>query len=141
MFTILLWWTWWQRVESFQNEKEQMFHAWQTSDEQLQQAMQTIDQMSASGEPADHQALLKAKQFYEHLLEQECPPGRVALVHYRLGKINERLGDHAAAEASYQAAIARWEKLALEWPADAVYPPQLKEGRERLQVLTARKTP
>jgi hypothetical protein len=118
-----------------------MFLAWQTSDEQLQQAMQTIDQMAANVEPTDRQALLKAKQFYEHLLEQECPPGRVALVHYRLGKINERLGDHAAAEVSYQAAIARWEKMALDWPGDAAYLPHLKEGRERLQMLSARKLP
>ena len=97
--TLILWWVWWQRAVAFQQEKEQIYHAWQKSEAELQQAMQTIDQMVAAA-PADHAepVLLKAKQFYERLLESDGPPARVALTHYRLGKIQERLGDQAAVQ-------------------------------------------
>ena len=56
-------------------------------------------------------------------------------MHYRLGKINERLGDHRAAQASYQEAIRRWEKLSQERPDHADYLDQLHEGRQRMQSL------
>jgi hypothetical protein len=140
--TLMLWWIWYQRVAEYQREKEQLVVAWQTSEDQLLQAMQTIDQMT--DQPVNPErpppALLKAKEFYLHLLEQDGPPARVALVHFRLGKIHERLGDDGAAQASYLAAIARWEKLAQEWPADPVYTSHLQDGRERLQVVSRQKS-
>jgi tetratricopeptide (TPR) repeat protein len=137
--TSILWWVWWQRAVTFQEEKQQIFHAWQKSEEQLQQAMQTIDQMAAAA-PADHPepVLLKAKHFYERILENDGPPARLALAHYRLGKIHERLGNQTAARASYQEAIARWEKLSHDWPGGGDYQLQLKDGRERLLVLSSR---
>jgi serine/threonine protein kinase len=140
--TSILWWVWWQRAVTFQEEKQQIFHAWQKSEEQLQQAMQTIDQMAAAA-PADRPepVLLKARQFYERLLENDGPPARMALAHYRLGKIHERLGDQASAQASYHEAIARWEKLSHDWPGGADYQPHLQDGRERLLVLSARGRP
>jgi serine/threonine protein kinase len=140
--TSLLWWVWWQRAITFQEEKQQIFHAYQKSEDQLQQAMQTIDQMAAAA-PADHPepVLLKAKQFYERMLENDGPPARLALTHYRLGKFHERLGDQAAAQSSYQEAIARWEKLSADWPGGGDYQPQLKDGRERLLVLSSRGRP
>ncbi len=128
---------WYQRAVTFQEEKQQIFHALQKSEDQLQQAMQAIDQMAAAA-PADHPepVLLKARQFYERLLEHDGPPARMALAHYRLGKIHERLGEQAAAQASYQQAIARWEKLSADWPGGGDYQPQLRDGRERLLVLS-----
>jgi serine/threonine protein kinase len=130
--TSMLWWVWWQRAVTSQNEKEQMFHAWEKSEDQLLNAMTTIDQMAV--EPGDP-ALGKAKLFYERMIEEDGPPARIALAHYRLGKIHERLGDHAAAQASYREAIARWEKLSQDWPGSPDYLAQLNDGRERLQQL------
>jgi serine/threonine protein kinase len=137
--TSILWWVWWQRAVTFQEEKQHIFRAWQISEKQLQQAMLTIDQMAAAA-PADHPepVLLEARQFYEQLLECGGPPARMALAHYRLGKIHERLGDQAAAQASYQQAIARWEKLSQDWPGVADYQLHLQDGRARLLVLSAR---
>lgn len=132
----LFWWVWWNRALTSQAEKEQVYRAWQKSEEQLQHAMYTIDQMAAAVESVPKTespppALLKAKEFYERLLEQEGPPTRMALAHYRLGKIHERLGDHRAAQAAYQEAIARWEKLDHSWDFESHF----HDSRERLQAL------
>jgi serine/threonine protein kinase len=127
VLTSLLWWVWWSRAVTFRAEKEQIFYAWQKSEDQLHQAMQTIDQMAESGSAP---ALLQAKQFYQRLVEQDGPPARMALAHYRLGKIHERLGDGCAAQASYQEAIARWEKL--DQPE---HQSKLQDSRERLLAL------
>jgi tetratricopeptide (TPR) repeat protein len=139
---------WWNRAVTFQAERQQIFLAWQKSEDQLQQAMQTIDQMAATeianeeGKPGPSPAvLIKAKQFYERLLQQDGPPARHALVHLRLAKIHERLGEHREAQASYQAAITRWEKLAQEWPDHADYHVHLKDGRQRMQALAGRAGP
>jgi eukaryotic-like serine/threonine-protein kinase len=130
MLTSLLWWTWMNRAVTFQAEKEQIFHAWQKSEDQLQQAMQTIDEMAdANGDATP------ALRFYERLLEQEGPPARMALVHYRLGKIQQRLGDHRAAQASYHAAVSRWEGLTRDGTGVAEHQQQLQDGRERLRTL------
>ncbi|HZZ81780.1 MAG TPA: protein kinase [Gemmataceae bacterium] len=139
--TLLLWWTWWQRVTEFQQEKQQLVVALQSSEDQLLQAIQTIDQMADQPDRVDRLPLLKAKAFYEHLVDQDGPPARVALAHYRLGRIHERLGDDEEAQASYREAIARWEKLAQDWPADLAYPSHLQDGRERLQRLAGRRKP
>ena len=122
---------------TLQAEKEQVYQAWQKSEEQLQHAMQTIDQMAEQPAQA-RSALVKAKQFYEQILAQEGPPARVALAHYRLGKIHERLGDHRAAHESYQEAIARWEKMARDGGIQAESQHHLQDGRERLQALAGR---
>ena len=122
---------------NLQAEKEQVYQAWQKSEEQLQHAMQTIDQMAEQPAQA-RSALVKAKQFYEQILAQEGPPARVALAHYRLGKIHERLGDHRAAHESYQEAIARWEKMARDGGIQAESQHHLQDGRERLQALAGR---
>src|SRR5260370_8669078 len=108
--TSLLWWVWWNRAVTFRAEKEQIYHAWQKSEDQLQHAMLTIDQMTEQPQQA-RPALLQAKQFYEHLLENGGPPARMALAHYRLGKIHERLGDQRAAQAPHQKTIAAWAQL------------------------------
>ena len=93
--------------------------------------MDTIDQITE--QPGDAKpALLKAKQFYDGLLEQEGPPARLALAHYRLGKIHERLGDASAACDSYKEAIIRWEKI-----QDGKDRP-MQDARDRLQVLAAK---
>jgi len=138
--TSLLWWVWWNRAVTFQAEKEQIFRAWQKSEEDLQQAMQTIDQMAAAVEtPAKGHvappALLNARRFYERLAEQDGPPARVALAHFRLGKIHERMNDQRAAQASYQEALARWEKLARDWPNRTDFETQIHDSRERLLAL------
>jgi serine/threonine protein kinase len=132
--TSLLWWVWWNRAVTFRAEKEQIYHAWQKSEDELQHAMLTIDQMAEQPQQA-RSALLKAKQFYEHLLENGGPPARMALAHYRLGKIHERLGDQRAAQASYQEAIARWEKLAKDGENQVQSQHHLQDGRDRLQAL------
>ena len=132
--TSLLWWVWWNRAVTFRAEKEQIYHAWQKSEDELQHAMLTIDQMAEQPQQA-RSALLKAKQFYEHLLENGGTPARMALAHYRLGKIHERLGDQRAAHASYQEAIARWEKLAQDGENQVQSQHHLQDGRDRLQAL------
>lgn len=138
-FMLILWWVWWQRAVAFQEEKQQIFHAWHASEEQLQQAMQTIDQMVQAAPQENAEPILrKAHDFYARIIDTDGPPARIALAHYRLGKIHERLGDQAAAEASYEQAIAHWEKLSHELPGGADYQRQLKDGRERLLVLTGR---
>jgi serine/threonine protein kinase len=135
ILTSLLWWVWWNRAVTFRAEKEQIYHAWQKSEDQLQQAMHTIDQMTERPN-VERPALLKAKQFYERLLECDGPPARIALTHYRLGKIHERLGDQHAAQASYQEAIARWEKLAQDGQHRSEDQLHLQDGRDRVQALT-----
>ncbi len=144
MLMSMLWWVWWSRAVTFQAEKGKILQAWHQSEDQLQQAMQTIDQMAAAVEPAaDGQeppaALLQAKQFYERLITEDAPPVRVALAHYRLAKIHERLGDPQAAQASYQDAIACWEKLAREWPQRVDFETQMSDSRARVQALSAHK--
>jgi hypothetical protein len=62
---------------------------------------------------------------------------RTALAYYRLAKIEERLGDENAAQLSYQQAISRLEKLAIEWPEHVEYRNPLQDGRHRLQLLLA----
>ena len=142
--TTILSWVWWHRAVASQAEKEQMFHAWRKSEDQLQEAIHAIDQMAAAVEsapPAKNAApppvLLTAKKFYERLVEQEGPPARMALTYYRLAKVNERLGDHRAAEASYQEALARWELLARDWPDRTEFESQMNDSQERLLALKA----
>ena len=141
--TSLLSWIWWQRAVTYQSEREQIYHAWQQSEHHLNQAMQTIDQMAAAeaavgnDEERPSPALLRAKQFYERLAETDGPPLRTALAYFRLGKIQERLGDQQAAHASYQEAIARWEKWSEDWPDRPDYRSHLQEGRQRLQSLAS----
>ncbi len=143
----LFWWIWCQRAVAYQTERAQMFHAWQQSEQQLTQAMYAIDEMAAAeplvgGAPRQpSQTLLRAQQFYERLAQIDGPPLRTALAHFRLGKIQERLGDHDAAQASYQEAITRWEKLCQEWPDHSEFRNQLQEGRQRLQLLASHAAP
>ena len=141
--TSILWWVWWQRAVTSQAENEQLYHAWQKSEDDLQLAMQTIDQMAAAVEPSalakgerPPPALLKAKLFYERLLEKDGSPARKAFAHYRLGKIHERLGDQQAAHACYEEAIACWEKLARDWPSGGEFEAPMHDSRERLQALS-----
>jgi serine/threonine protein kinase len=137
MLTSLLWWVWWNRAVTFKAEKEQIFHAWQKSEDQLQHAMQTIDQMTEK--PHDHRlALLQARTFYEGMLEHEGPPARMALAHYRLAKIHERLGDPHAARIAYRQAIERWESLK---PMRPEHVHHLQDGRDRLAALTRDEEP
>jgi serine/threonine protein kinase len=140
--TSLFWWVWWHRAVQIQVEKDEIFISWQKSEAQLLQAMQTIDQMAATVEPdtiapgeSPPAALIKAKLFYQRLLEQEGPPNRIALAHYRLAKIHERLGDRRAAVASYEEAISRWEARGRVWPNRSDFESHLLDCRERLQVL------
>ena len=83
----------------------------------------------------------RARQFYERLAQADGPPLRKALAYFRLGKIQERMGEPHAAQASYEQAIARWEKLSEDRPDRSEYLTQLQEGRQRLQLLASRSTP
>jgi serine/threonine-protein kinase len=141
MMTMLaLMWISWNRAATFRAEKGEILQAWQTSEEQLQQAMNTIDQMAATVEigpdPKRPQVLTKAREFYEHLIEQDGPPARMALAHYRLAKIHERLGDQQEAQVYYQEANSRWEKLARDGPNRSDFEPHMLDSRKRLQLLS-----
>src|SRR5262249_4359656 len=98
--------------------------------------LHTIDQMTA--DDASTAALQRARQFYERLLEHEAAPARSALIHYRLARVHERLGDHRAAEFAYQEAISRWEELARNSPHRDDFEIQIHESRQRLQALGGR---
>lgn len=142
LLTSLFWWVWWNRAVHVQAENNEMYISWQKSEAQLLQAMQTIDQMAATVEPdviepgqSPPPALIKAKLFYQRMLEQDGPPNRMALAHYRLAKIHERLGDRPAAIASYQEAITRFEARGRVWPNRADLESHLLDSRERLQAL------
>ena len=132
--TSVLWWVWWSRAVTFQAEKEQIFLEWKRSDDQLQQAMQVIDQMAAADD-ASPATLAKARLFYERLLEQDGPPARLALAHYRLGRIQQRLGEQRAAQASFQEAITRWQRLSEDWRNRAEFHHHMQDSRERLLTL------
>jgi serine/threonine-protein kinase len=133
--TSLLLWVWWNRAVTYQAEREQIFQAWQLSEDQLQEAMRAMDEMTEG--PGDAgPALAKAKQFYEHMLEQDGPPARLALAHYRLGRIHERLGEQAAAHDSYREAVTRWDELAQDGQIPAQHRPLLQDGRARLTALS-----
>jgi serine/threonine-protein kinase len=138
--TSLLWWIWWQKAVTFRAEREEIFQAWQQSEQNLQNAIATIDQLSeagaASGGETESAALLRARQFYERLLQQGGPPARMAGAAYRLGRVQERLGEPQTAVSAYLDAIARWEKLdETERPE---FRTQLQYARQRIQALTAK---
>jgi serine/threonine protein kinase len=135
--TSFFWYVWWTRAIAMQAERDQMFLAWQRNEDQLQQAMQTIDQMAAAEmDPSTSSTtLLKAKQFYERALQKDGPAARQALLYFRLAKVQERLGEQHAAQASYQEAISRWEKLSHDGPERFDYQSQLTDGRQRMLAL------
>jgi serine/threonine protein kinase len=142
--TTLLSWVWWQRAVTYQAEREQIYLAWQRSEEQFQHAMLTIDELAGTidADPASKTpspVLVKAKLCYERLLEMENPPGRAALLQFRLAKIHERLGDQRAARAAYQEAIQRWEKLAKDEPQRSDFQHHLTEGRRRVMFLASQR--
>jgi serine/threonine protein kinase len=130
----LFWGVWWNRAEQFRAEKEKIQRDWQKSEEQLVDAMLTIDQMA--DQPGDARtSLLQARRFYERLLEQDGPPPRLALSHYRLGRIQERLREPQAARVSYFEALGRWEKIAQAGQARGDHQAHIQDCRQRLSAL------
>jgi serine/threonine protein kinase len=134
VLTSIFWWVSWSRAVTTQAEKEKVFQAWQKSEDRLDQAMQTIDHL-VEQETTSRPTLLKAKQFYEHLVEEDGPPARMGQAHYRLGRLYERLDDPLAAQDSYRAAIACFEKLAQTGQTGGDQPWQLQASRDRLAAL------
>jgi tetratricopeptide (TPR) repeat protein len=138
--TSVFWWVSWNRAVRIEAEKGEMFVNWQKSEAQLLQAMQTIDQIVESevrapeGQPPV--VLLKARSFYQRLLEQDGPANRVALANYRLAIIHERMGDRREAIKCHQEAINRWEGRPA-WANRADFESQLLDSRERLLALRA----
>jgi len=133
----LFWVVWWDRAAAFQTEKDRIHEAWQKSEDHLLDAMSTIDDI-ADQPPDAKGALFKARRFYEQLLEHDGPPARMALGHFRLARIHERLGDFAAARAAYQEAIVRWEKLADDGKDRPESSRLLRDARDRVKTLAAK---
>ncbi len=140
----LFWWVWWNRAVTAGAEKEQLYRAWRKSDDDLQQSMLTIDQLTAAVEPikegdAVPPALVKAMLFYERIIDKEGPPARNAHAHYRLGKIHERVGDHEAAQLSYQEALTNWEASANDSRGRADLESIMEDCRQRFEALRSQK--
>ncbi|MBI1830635.1 MAG: serine/threonine protein kinase [Planctomycetes bacterium] len=133
----LFWAIWWDRAVTFQTENDRMHEACQKSEDQLVHAISAIDDIT--DQPGDARpTLLKARQFYEQMLEHDGPPSRMALGYYRLGRVNERLGDAAAARIAYQEAITRWEKLAEDGKDRPESSRLLRDARDRAKALAVR---
>lgn len=139
--TSVLWGIWWYRAVTLQAEQERMFLVWQRSEDQLQQALLAIDQMTdaAEGHEGDRalapSVLFRAQRFYERQLDQETQPTRRGLAHYRLGRVNARLGDPTLARTHFESAIAIWEHLAEDPSTAESFQFHLRDTRERLSAL------